>query len=135
MLFRSKGGDITDWMNLLLGCKYCNARKSANTTPENDDDFLWPDVNLSLIHICLSHTTSTGRRAWQAIWRMWAMRQRARPAYTKMCIRDSLLTHLSDLIPLKAAHLPLDNHFHMCMQLLYYSHQAIKNHHHYQELC
>lgn len=46
---KSKGGDITDWMNLLLGCKYCNARKSANTTPENDDDFLWPDVNNTAI--------------------------------------------------------------------------------------
>ena len=46
---KSKGGDITDWKNLLLGCKYCNARKSANTTPENDDDFLWPDVNNTAI--------------------------------------------------------------------------------------
>lgn len=46
---KSKGRDITDWKNLLLGCKYCNARKSANTTPENDDDFLWPDVNNTAI--------------------------------------------------------------------------------------
>ena len=30
----------------------------------------------------LEHTTSTGRRAWQATWKTLAMRQRARPAYT-----------------------------------------------------
>ena len=26
---KSKGGDLTDWNNLNLGCKYCNTRKKA----------------------------------------------------------------------------------------------------------
>lgn len=42
---KSKGGDRTEWKNLLLACKYCNARKSNRTTPENKDDYLWPDEN------------------------------------------------------------------------------------------
>lgn len=28
---KSKGGDLTDWNNLNLGCKYCNTRKKAQT--------------------------------------------------------------------------------------------------------
>ena len=32
---KSKGGDLTDWNNLNLGCKYCNTRKKAQTMPEN----------------------------------------------------------------------------------------------------
>ena len=43
MVSKSKGGDRTEWKNLLLACKYCNARKSNHTTPENKDDYLWPD--------------------------------------------------------------------------------------------
>lgn len=31
---KSKGGDLTDWNNLNLGCKYCNTRKKAQTMPE-----------------------------------------------------------------------------------------------------
>lgn len=40
---KGAGGDLTDWANLLLGCKYCNTRKKKKATPENADDFLWPD--------------------------------------------------------------------------------------------
>lgn len=42
---KSKGGDKTEWKNLLLACKYCNTRKSNKTTSENKNDYLWPDEN------------------------------------------------------------------------------------------
>lgn len=42
---KSKRGDKTEWKNLLLACKYCNTRKSNHTTPENKNDYLWPDEN------------------------------------------------------------------------------------------
>ena len=32
---KSKGGDLTDWNNLNLGCKYCNTRKKAQTNAGN----------------------------------------------------------------------------------------------------
>ena len=60
MISRKHGGDWTAWSNLLLGCKYCNTRKSAKTTPQNVEDYLWPDTdNTALVF-----------------------------SYTKMCIRD-----------------------------------------------
>lgn len=40
---KSKGGDETDWSNLLLGCKYCNTRKGTSVTPANVQNYLWPD--------------------------------------------------------------------------------------------
>lgn len=40
---KSEGGDRTAWSNLLLGCKYCNTRKSTKVTPFNKDSYLWPD--------------------------------------------------------------------------------------------
>lgn len=40
---KSKGGDWTEWGNLLLSCKYCNTRKSNQITPDNKDEYLWPD--------------------------------------------------------------------------------------------
>ena len=40
---KSKGGDLTNWDNLLLGCKYCNTRKGDKVTPDNRSDYLWPD--------------------------------------------------------------------------------------------
>lgn len=43
IISRSKGGDSTEWRNLLLSCKYCNARKSNQTTPDNKMEYLWPD--------------------------------------------------------------------------------------------
>lgn len=42
---KSKGGALTDWDNLLLGCKYCNSRKGSKVTPENRDKYLWPDID------------------------------------------------------------------------------------------
>ena len=44
MISKKHGGDKTAWSNLLLGCKYCNSRKSAKTTPQNAEDYLWPDA-------------------------------------------------------------------------------------------
>lgn len=40
---KSEGGALTAWENLLLGCKYCNTRKKALITPENVNDYMWPD--------------------------------------------------------------------------------------------
>lgn len=40
---KKKGGDETNWSNLLLGCKYCNTRKGTKVTPENVERHLWPD--------------------------------------------------------------------------------------------
>ena len=45
IISRKHGGDWTAWNNLLLGCKYCNTRKSAKTTPQNAGDYLWPDTD------------------------------------------------------------------------------------------
>lgn len=42
---KSKGGDRTAWTNLLLGCKYCNSRKSNQTTPLDKNEYLWPDTD------------------------------------------------------------------------------------------
>lgn len=42
---KSEGGDKTDWSNLLLGCKYCNTRKSHIVTPTNKNQYLWPDTD------------------------------------------------------------------------------------------
>lgn len=33
----------TKWENLMLGCKYCNTRKSDDIDLGNVDDYLWPD--------------------------------------------------------------------------------------------
>ena len=46
---KSKGGDLTGWKNLNLGCKYCNSRKSSKTTPDNKNDYLWPDEDNTAI--------------------------------------------------------------------------------------
>ena len=46
---KSKGGDLTAWKNLNLGCKYCNSRKSSQTTPDNKTDYLWPDEDNTAI--------------------------------------------------------------------------------------
>ena len=34
----------TKWVNLLLGCKYCNTRKSNVVSQSNFDEYLWPDI-------------------------------------------------------------------------------------------
>ncbi|MCI8856627.1 MAG: HNH endonuclease [Clostridiaceae bacterium] len=44
IISKSEGGDKTAWDNLLLGCKYCNSRKSKKITQHNKDEYLWPDI-------------------------------------------------------------------------------------------
>lgn len=39
----------TDWTNFLLGCVNCNSTKG--NTPTNDQDFLWPDKDNTLMAI------------------------------------------------------------------------------------
>jgi len=43
MISKKSGGDWTAWSNLLLGCKYCNTRKLDQVTPQNVEEYLWPD--------------------------------------------------------------------------------------------
>ena len=40
---KSRNDDWTKWDNLLLGCRYCNGRKSNTVTTENEQNYLWPD--------------------------------------------------------------------------------------------
>jgi hypothetical protein len=47
-----KSSDVaraTDWTNFLLGCVNCNSTKGD--TPTNDQDFLWPDKDNTLMAI------------------------------------------------------------------------------------
>lgn len=46
---KTKGGDLTAWDNLNLGCKYCNSRKKAIITPHNKNDYMWPDEDNTAI--------------------------------------------------------------------------------------
>lgn len=46
---KSKGGELTAWSNLNLGCKYCNSRKLAEITPYNKNNYLWPDKDNTAI--------------------------------------------------------------------------------------
>jgi hypothetical protein len=40
---KKHGGELTDWNNLLVSCKYCNTRKKAIINKANVDEYLWPD--------------------------------------------------------------------------------------------
>lgn len=40
---KNSGGALTDWNNLLLGCVYCNSRKSEKIRKGDLDRWLWPD--------------------------------------------------------------------------------------------
>jgi hypothetical protein len=40
---KSRGGDLTNWDNLLLACKYCNNRKGTIIGDNLKDIWLWPD--------------------------------------------------------------------------------------------
>lgn len=40
---KSKGGDKTDWNNLLLSCKYCNTRKGDIIGTYPASRWIWPD--------------------------------------------------------------------------------------------
>lgn len=53
---KTNGGDRTDWKNLLLGCKYCNTRKSKTTSPENMGEYIWPDCD----NTALAYTYQNG---------------------------------------------------------------------------
>lgn len=48
---KSKGGDLTDWNNLNLGCKYCNTRKKAQTMAENKKTICDRMKIILLLHI------------------------------------------------------------------------------------
>lgn len=75
---KSKGGALTDWNNLLLGCRYCNSRKGIQVTPTNVDNYLWPDKdNTALAYTyqggipkvnetALNHVDPTGERLTKA---------------------------------------------------------------------
>lgn len=55
MISRKRGGDRTAWSNLLLGCKYCNTRKSAKITPQNAVEYLWPDADNTAVAFSYMH--------------------------------------------------------------------------------
>lgn len=40
---KSTGGDLLEWKNLLLSCKYCNTRKGTVIKAGDYDKWLWPD--------------------------------------------------------------------------------------------
>ena len=40
---KASGGDLTDWENLLYGCKYCNTRKLQKIKVGEADKWIWPD--------------------------------------------------------------------------------------------
>lgn len=43
------------WDNLLLGCKYCNTRKSKTVSQSNFDDYLWPDIYNTAVAFCYDY--------------------------------------------------------------------------------
>lgn len=45
----------TKWVNLLLGCRYCNARKSDVVSQSNFDDYLWPDIYNTAVAFCYDY--------------------------------------------------------------------------------
>ncbi|SFR87673.1 HNH endonuclease signature motif containing protein [Anaeromicropila populeti] len=38
---KNSGGALTDWDNLLFGCKYCNARKKEKVKKGEHDKWIW----------------------------------------------------------------------------------------------
>lgn len=40
---KARGGDRLAWSNLLLSCKYCNARKSDIVSAGEKERYIWPD--------------------------------------------------------------------------------------------
>lgn len=42
---KSTGGELLEWENLLLSCKYCNTRKGVSVKRGDKDKYLWPDVD------------------------------------------------------------------------------------------
>lgn len=66
---QKNGGDITDWGNFLLSCKYCNTVKSNNN--KSRLGYLWPDIdntdlafvyseqNIIEVKLSLTHTQAS----------------------------------------------------------------------------
>lgn len=46
---KSLGGELTEWKNLLLSCKYCNTRKKDKVAPQDKKWYLWPDEDNTAI--------------------------------------------------------------------------------------
>lgn len=40
---KNSGGALTNWENLLFGCKYCNSRKGQKVKLGGHDAWIWPD--------------------------------------------------------------------------------------------
>ncbi|HJD32380.1 MAG TPA: HNH endonuclease [Candidatus Eisenbergiella stercorigallinarum] len=40
---KAAGGALLEWNNLLLSCKYCNARKGKIAAKGDKEKYLWPD--------------------------------------------------------------------------------------------
>lgn len=60
---KAAGGDLTAWDNLLLGCKYCNTRKSKLVGTLNADDYLWPDQYNTALAYQYDHGVPTINKA------------------------------------------------------------------------
>jgi hypothetical protein len=79
---KSKGGDLTAWSNLLLGCKYCNARKGTVGTPINVNDYLWPDTdNTAVAFLYEGGVPSINRSALSTIDSRGDMERRAKNTF------------------------------------------------------
>ena len=51
---KSRGGELLDWNNLLLTCKYCNTRKSTIVGKGDKDKYIWPDED-NTFHVFTYH--------------------------------------------------------------------------------
>lgn len=40
---KARGGNVLEWKNLLLSCKYCNTRKGTKVGAGDKGKYLWPD--------------------------------------------------------------------------------------------
>lgn len=40
---KSSGGEVLEWENLLLSCKYCNTRKGKIVKVGEKGQYIWPD--------------------------------------------------------------------------------------------
>lgn len=79
---KSKGGDETAWSNLLLGCKYCNSRKSDDVIPDNQGEYLWPDSdNTALAYFYISGFPRVNTEAIQKLDPSGRMLKRAENLY------------------------------------------------------
>jgi hypothetical protein len=54
ILPRNRGGEVLDWNNFLLSCKYCNTIKNDHN--DNLSDYLWPDIDNTDLAFSYSET-------------------------------------------------------------------------------